>query len=183
MRFIIYCHTNKMSGKAYVGQTKRSMMQRWAQHVHDARTGHGCRALSAAIRKYGSDAFAHAAQRTPEQMSAAGKKAAESLTPEQRSEKQRKASLKMWARRSPEERNALVRAQQSKQSPEQRRARGLKAWAARGASGQAQEIRRASSIAQKAWAVRRMRHGTDAGRQAGLKSWETRRANAKKDVA
>ena len=61
VRFIIYCHTSPV-GKQYVGQTKLTMETRWNQHASRARSRRwedGCRALHAAIRKYGPDTFAH----------------------------------------------------------------------------------------------------------------------------
>ena len=59
MPFTIYCHTNTVNGKKYVGQTQLTMEKRWAAHVHQARSKRGSRALMGAIRKYGSDAFTH----------------------------------------------------------------------------------------------------------------------------
>jgi len=60
MRFVIYLHRNRVTGKAYVGQTKQTSEQRWREHVKNAgKEGRGCRAISAAIRKYGADAFNH----------------------------------------------------------------------------------------------------------------------------
>jgi hypothetical protein len=55
--FIIYCQTNTINGKKYVGQTKLSIERRWREHVLDAKRGDGCRAIGAAIRKYGEQAF------------------------------------------------------------------------------------------------------------------------------
>lgn len=55
--FTIYCHTNKVNGKRYVGQTLGTMEKRWSEHVSAARGGWGCRALSAAIRKHGPEVF------------------------------------------------------------------------------------------------------------------------------
>lgn len=60
MRFTIYCHTNKINGKKYVGQTRYTIGRRWAQHVAVAEADRAtCRVLAAAIRKYGSEAFTH----------------------------------------------------------------------------------------------------------------------------
>ncbi len=58
-RFTIYCHTNQVNGKRYIGQTVCSMEKRWGEHVTAARGGSGCRVFGAAIRKYGSDGFDH----------------------------------------------------------------------------------------------------------------------------
>jgi group I intron endonuclease len=58
-RFTIYCHTNKVNGKRYVGQTLGTMEKRWVEHVAAARGGWGCRVLSAAIRKHGPESFDH----------------------------------------------------------------------------------------------------------------------------
>jgi len=59
IRFTIYLHRNRVTGKPYVGQTKKTMQRRWSDHVSDAKKNRGCRLLGAAIRKYGSDAFDH----------------------------------------------------------------------------------------------------------------------------
>lgn len=57
---IIYCITNKVNGKIYVGYTKRPIEQRWDGHVKDSqREGKASydRVLMTAIRKYGVDSF------------------------------------------------------------------------------------------------------------------------------
>ena len=51
---IIYCITNKVNGKRYIGQTTMPLYKRW--HAHKKATGR-CVSISAAIRKYGADAF------------------------------------------------------------------------------------------------------------------------------
>lgn len=56
-RFTIYCVTNKVNGKRYVGQTTGAMAARWKDHVRSANRNEGCRVLGAAIRKYGTDSF------------------------------------------------------------------------------------------------------------------------------
>lgn len=50
----IYCITNSVNGKQYVGQTVQEISNRWRQHVQ---CGGRCRALESAIKKYGSEAF------------------------------------------------------------------------------------------------------------------------------
>lgn len=37
MRFTIYCVTNKSNAKRYVGQTRRTLQERWAGHCCDAK--------------------------------------------------------------------------------------------------------------------------------------------------
>ena len=49
----IYIVTNRINGKIYVGQTIKSLKQRWSQHCKDT----SCVALYNAIKKYGSDEF------------------------------------------------------------------------------------------------------------------------------
>ena len=58
-RFTIYCHTNRVNGKRYVGQTTDTMEWRWKEHVAAAKRHQGARLIGAAIRKYGPDAFDH----------------------------------------------------------------------------------------------------------------------------
>ncbi len=54
----IYCHTNRITGKSYVGQSCNGMEHRWKGHVKSAGK---CDLLFAnAIRKHGPDAFDHA---------------------------------------------------------------------------------------------------------------------------
>lgn len=54
---IIYLIRNKINGKSYVGQTIRSVKQRWAEHVKSAQRSVSRCGLQAAIRKYGHDKF------------------------------------------------------------------------------------------------------------------------------
>jgi group I intron endonuclease len=61
-KFIIYKHTNKSNGKAYIGYTSFSMEERWQQHVSDAfkndeKSQH--RVFYIAIRNYGIDNWEH----------------------------------------------------------------------------------------------------------------------------
>ncbi len=54
---IVYLISNRLSGKAYVGQTKRGLEHRWHEHVRDALKGRTEMGLYYAIRKHGADAF------------------------------------------------------------------------------------------------------------------------------
>lgn len=57
--FTIYCHTCTVTGKKYVGQTRKTMGTRWTEHVSAAFSFVGCQALGRAIRKYGRDNWTH----------------------------------------------------------------------------------------------------------------------------
>lgn len=53
-RMCVYLVTCLASGKMYVGQTRRTVSRRWTQHKATTKAGSkSCRALSAAIEKYG----------------------------------------------------------------------------------------------------------------------------------
>lgn len=52
----IYVITNKLSGKAYVGQTKHSVKRRVQWHIRDAKRGRNT-LIAKAIRDYGIDNF------------------------------------------------------------------------------------------------------------------------------
>lgn len=54
-RGLIYKLTNKINGKIYVGQTKKSVEKRWKQHVNHAKNSDG--PFQKAIRKYGEESF------------------------------------------------------------------------------------------------------------------------------
>jgi group I intron endonuclease len=59
-RFTIYCHTNRVNGKRYVGQTVYSMEKRWSEHVSRTKNGlRGCTVFQRAIAKHGADTFDH----------------------------------------------------------------------------------------------------------------------------
>ena len=54
----VYKITNKVNGKIYIGQTSRSIEERFFEHKRDAfRETNSKRPLYSAIRKYGIDAF------------------------------------------------------------------------------------------------------------------------------
>lgn len=62
----IYKITCEISKKSYIGQVvqeyvcgkKRGMIERWKTHIWEAKNGHSsCKALSAAILKYGAHNF------------------------------------------------------------------------------------------------------------------------------
>ena len=59
IKISIYRHTCTVTGKSYVGQTRKKVRVRWHQHVSAALTNsdHQCLALSRAIRKYGRKSF------------------------------------------------------------------------------------------------------------------------------
>lgn len=72
-RFTIYCHTNKVNGKRYVGQTVNSMEFRWKDHLRSANRNEGARLFGRALRKYGADAFEHEVLETVETQAEADK--------------------------------------------------------------------------------------------------------------
>ena len=58
MSFEVYCITNKVNGKLYVGVTTKGYKNRFASHVwHSRKSSGNCRALYNAMRKYGQSAF------------------------------------------------------------------------------------------------------------------------------
>lgn len=54
---IIYKITNKINGKVYIGQTVRTLKQRWKDHRSEAKDCKRGRAIHKAIRKYGVENF------------------------------------------------------------------------------------------------------------------------------
>lgn len=53
---LIYILTNIITGLSYIGKTGKTLDERWAQHVADARNG-STNYLHRAIEKYGADSF------------------------------------------------------------------------------------------------------------------------------
>jgi len=53
---IVYCITNTINGKKYIGMTGRTLEERWKSHCSCARNGSTFR-FHSAIRKYGEEAF------------------------------------------------------------------------------------------------------------------------------
>jgi|SRR5260221_3302565 len=64
--FTIYLHRNRINGKSYVGQTKKTIEERWKEHLKCAkgtRVIKNARGFTGAIRKYGAASFEHRAVR------------------------------------------------------------------------------------------------------------------------
>lgn len=61
LKWTVYCHIHRESGRRYIGLTKATWRQRWNRHVYSAKKvgGVGYSHFAAAIRKYGKDAFDH----------------------------------------------------------------------------------------------------------------------------
>lgn len=51
MKFIVYCHTNKLNGKAYIGWTNKSIDVRWREHCGASKKS--LLHFHLAIKKYG----------------------------------------------------------------------------------------------------------------------------------
>jgi len=61
-RWTVYCHIHAATGRRYVGLTKKTLLQRWNQHVYTAnrtKVGKGVSHFANAIRAYGKEAFSH----------------------------------------------------------------------------------------------------------------------------
>jgi len=59
-KWTVYCHTHVATDRRYVGQTQKTLLKRWNQHVYTAnRQLAGWSHFANAIRKYGKDAFSH----------------------------------------------------------------------------------------------------------------------------
>ena len=56
--YIIYCHTNKINGKKYIGQTCQSPQKRWGNNGSEY-INKGNIHFKSAILKYGWDNFTH----------------------------------------------------------------------------------------------------------------------------
>lgn len=55
---VIYCYTNKINGKKYVGQTKRTLKRRHNEHIWASKGGKECHfPFHRAIKKYGIENF------------------------------------------------------------------------------------------------------------------------------
>lgn len=59
MEFIIYCHTNRVNGKRYIGQTRSGLAKRWQGHTSNARNRRLSCSFHAAIRKHGESSWEH----------------------------------------------------------------------------------------------------------------------------
>lgn len=55
---IIYQYINTFNNKCYIGQTSKSLDERWKKHLKEAKRNSNC-AFHCAIRKYGAEAFEH----------------------------------------------------------------------------------------------------------------------------
>ena len=55
-RYMVYCHTNKVNGKKYIGLTSQRLL---SQRSKGGKAYKGCRYFWNAIQKYGWDSFSH----------------------------------------------------------------------------------------------------------------------------
>lgn len=53
----IYCITNKINGKKYIGRTSKSIKERFISHLHESKYPYSQTPLHIALRKYGKDNF------------------------------------------------------------------------------------------------------------------------------
>ena len=58
MSYRIYCHTNRVTGKQYIGYTRHLMMKRWTMHLKLVNKGSGL-LFHNSIRKHGSEQWDH----------------------------------------------------------------------------------------------------------------------------
>lgn len=65
---IVYCHTNKLNGKCYVGVTCKTMEARWGAHVRASKRKHSGLMFLRALEKYGTsdDVWEHKILETAE---------------------------------------------------------------------------------------------------------------------
>src|SRR5574337_250494 len=207
-RFTIYCHTDKVNGKRYIGQTFSTMEERWTEHIRAARRNVGCRLLSAAIRDHGHEAFSHEILEIVETQEAADEAEIrwigklQSKSPHGYNltiggsglDKVRAGQKDFWAQFNSEEKSKRVRHQLAGMSQEEKSARVRKSWA--GMTPEAREARVSKAISKSTatkslpahskkmseWQTAQAKLRTPEQRRAMvLKAWETRRAKYGKD--
>ncbi len=66
MTYVVYKHTNRVNGKAYIGWSSMTIDDRWKWHCDDAMKEVDTFVFHAAIRKYGVDAWDHVVLETHE---------------------------------------------------------------------------------------------------------------------
>lgn len=54
---VIYCITNRINGKVYIGKTEKTIKDRWKKHVATAFKGDSQFYIHKAMRKYGIETF------------------------------------------------------------------------------------------------------------------------------
>ena len=164
--FTIYCVTNKVNGKRYIGQTCRTVEARWTTHVASAKRGDGCRILGAAIRKYGEAQFAHEALEIVATRADANAAEARWIADQQtrlphgynlaaggnagdvhEDSKKRiaESQKKFWEQFSREEKAQRVRHQMAGMSPARKSERVRKAWSGMPAEAREARVRKAGA--------------------------------------